>query len=199
MEDSDYFFDFINNLDSNTKNIDIIIYSSGGNIYDNNIYLHLIIKLSEKYNINTYVYNYAASAGTLLFFAGNNLFMDNYAFITPTDPQIPLSNNDYHQSADIILNGKDKKNINFKNKILINSTERSYKENIKIVKILLKKHMPTQKINRSNYNRLLNILTTGRISHSTPIGKDFLESNGLKINKIPTELKNILIKIFDYI
>jgi hypothetical protein len=196
MDDYDNLINFIYSLNNDiTTSIDVVICSQGGSVCSNNYYLFLIKELKSQYTINTYVYKYAMSAAALLFLSGDNLYMDDYDFISPTDPQIPFSDldEDYYQSADILNINKDQ--ISFKDQIVYNSIKRYNTENIQMVRSLLKTHVKSNK----QFKKIVNILSDGKILHATPLGVSYLISHGLNIKKIPFEIERLSEKIFEYI
>jgi len=193
MDDYEQFIDTIKKIDKkNITNIDIIIYSNGGSVDSNNMYLFFINELKLTFTINTYVYKYAMSAATLLFLTGDNLYMDEYDYISPTDTQIPIKDDSY-QSTDIL--NTNYLQLSFQDNILYNSTKRSHIENIQIVNSLLEPHVQSKK----KKNKLMKILSYGYLSHTTPLGASYLQSTGLRTEKIPSKIRYIYDNIFNYI
>ena len=191
IDDYDKLFDIIDNLNPNTKNIEFVINSRGGCVSSNDIMISIIRNLTNKYNVNAHVYNYAMSAATMLVLACGRIYMNDYCFLTPTDPQIYLSEDDVYQSKDILC--ANSKKINFDNKLLFNQTKRYHKQNIKTVGELLKKHIKDS----NNLNKLLELFTSGNNLHITPYNKHMLRSYGMLIYNSNVELKNVVDNIFD--
>ena len=67
--------------------------------------------------------------------------------------------------------------------------------NSSIVNVFLEKHIQ----NKQKRNILLNILTDGKLSHSSPLDKKLLRSYGLNTKMIPYDLKNTMNELFEFI
>ena len=197
IDDYDRLFQIVNKLDPTINNIEFIINSNGGGITANDIMVSIIRELSNKYTTNAHIYNYAMSAATMLALSCNNIYMDDYSFLTPTDPQITISEDDVYQSKDILCTNIKK--IDFDNKLLFNQTKRYHEQNIKTVSDLIRKHMyMSYKIDmKKKQNKLLELFTSGNNIHMTPYNKKMLRSNQMKIYDSNTKLRELVDNIFD--
>jgi len=72
------------------KNVDVIIFSSGGDA-DTAYHIGRILHREVKGNLVFIVPRFAASAATLLTFAGNKILMASPSALGPVDPQVEIS------------------------------------------------------------------------------------------------------------
>jgi ATP-dependent protease ClpP protease subunit len=187
LDDSDGIINFL----INNKNISLILDTDGGSIISNDIILNHIIE--SKLDLETYVIRKASSAGTLLALISDKLYMDENAYITPTDPQTSILNQNYSIKAIIELcDNKDKNLILDTNLLGYYELKKTYNENIKIMKKLLNNKFKNN-ISKKEKENILKQLTEGDISHHTPFNCRYLEKY-LKINK---DIPKIIYNIYD--
>ncbi len=200
IDEYDTLFDIIKNIKPSIKMIDFVINSTGGEVTSNNIMAFLIRELRKKYTTNAHIYNYAMSAGTLLALACENIYMDDYSFLTPTDPQITIlsdeDDKETYQSKDILDIDIKSKEIAFYNMLIYNSTKRYHDQNIDLMRELLRQHIKLSK-SKKNLNKLLNIFTSGDKLHITPYNKHLLRSYGIPIYDQNNELKKLMDHVFN--
>jgi hypothetical protein len=171
------------------KKLMLIIRSYGGYVSSSDSMLTLLD--SHKPKKQAYIPNYAMSAATLLALACDDIFMNNYAALGPTDPQINLFDEDirYKTLQDIIKN----KNIDkIKDELLISYYENKilYDNGIKYINNYLYKH----KKNNASIAKIknwVNKLSHGNIPHHTEFTPNLLNEI-ITINcDIPNDIKNI--------
>jgi hypothetical protein len=154
------------------KKISIIIKSTGGYVSSSDSMLNLLD--NHKANKNIYVPSYAMSAATLLVFACNNIYMNNYAVVGPTDPQLSLFNDMVSFKA--VYKLIENKSIDkIKDKILINYYENKilYDDNIKIITKYINKHKK-KNATQHDIDELIKMFSYGDIAHHTEINSRVL-------------------------
>ena len=184
----------------NKNNMNIIIDTYGGNITSNDILLNFII--TSKIKLNIYVPNKAQSAGTLLSLSADKLYIDKYAYLGPTDPQITYENETYSiRSFMDLCNNKDNNFITDKYLLCYYDNKKLYDENIELCTKLLQNKFK-KNISDSKKNELLSHLTSGLHSHHIPLSGKYI-SKFLNINlclpKNITEIYNVFQSIKVYI
>jgi ClpP class serine protease len=171
------------------KQIIFIIKSTGGYISSSDSILNLLD--SHNANKTVYIPSYAMSAATLLAFACDSIYMNKYAVIGPTDPQISIFDEMFSfRAVNKLVKNKPLKYI--KDNVLIQYYENKilYDENIKIIIKYINKH---KKINttQKEINELIKMFSLGDIPHHREINLRTLKKV-LKINLgIPEDIMRI--------
>lgn len=174
----------------------IIIHSTGGNISANDCILEFAKYKTSK--VSCYVFNYACSAATMLFFMGDNLYMDKYAMLGPTDPQVVIDGENYSVYAVMkLFENKDKNNIGDKMILEYYDGLKLYYENIKNFKYFIKKHF-FRNIKKQKQKQIINLFTEGRISHHTPISYNQIKNSIYISNDIDKSFEFIY-KIYKFL
>jgi hypothetical protein len=180
----------INFLILNKNNLPkMILDSDGGSISSNDRLLYHII--DNKLDMTSYVLRKAYSATTLIALCSKNLYMNESAILSPTDPQVSMLNDTY--SVKSLINLIEMKDINMiSDSILLtfNNIKITYDENVTMTTKLLNKKF---KYNISKYDKknIINKFTIGDISHHNPISYKYL-SEFLDIhNNIPDTINDI--------
>ena len=169
----------------------LILDTNGGSTISNDILLNYIIE--SKLELKTYVIRKASSAGTLLALASDKLYMNNDAYLTPTEPQITILDKTYSVKSIIELyNNKDNNLINDVNLLGYYEFKKSYDENIETVKKLLNTKFKFN-ISKKEKNKLIDDFTEGNISHHMPFGCRYLQ----KYLKIDNNIPLIVYGIYD--
>ncbi len=198
----DFENEFIKVLKSTrNKNLNILIETSGGKIPSiHNICnaLYIYKKLNPKNTIKTYVNSFAYSGGTIIALMGDQLYMDDYAFLSMVDTQLHLDQ-EIHSVNDIKnLNCNTDENPNNPNNpinpsLLVKLATR-YDNLIK--KIFEKFLFHGKKYNKKQKNTIINRLNYSDTPHIESLDKEDLNEIGIVISgNIPIEIK----KIFDEI
>jgi len=162
--------------------LEIIIHTIGGYIKSSNI-IHTIL-FNNNLNTRAYIPIIGYSAGTLLSLSCKKIYMNKYALLSPTDPQIVINTNDitYKVSCADFSKVKTKKSNLILNKL---QNEKNHNENLEYINNILDKK------NIYNKDYLIKLLASGDYSHEKPITKQILNKNGLNIKKIPDTINNI--------
>lgn len=198
-----YFKKNINN------NINIILDSTGGDVIANDNLINFI--LNSKIKLNIFILNKAKSAATILALSANKLYMDKYATLGPTDPQIVIDDIQYSLRSLINLcENKDKNYISDKMLITYYDSLNLCNENVNLIKKLLEINRNNSKLNNSklnnkykkdykkDYNKFIDNLTYGTISHHTSFNVDYLNKYIYIYTDIPKYITDIY-DIFNYI
>jgi ClpP class serine protease len=171
------------------KNLMILLRSTGGYVSSSDSMINLLN--SHKYKKSVYIPSYAMSAASLLALSCDNIYINKYATLGPTDPQILLF--DEMVSFRTISKIVQSKNANAtKEKILIAYYQNKifYDDNIKIIKNCIAKHKK-QNLDKNSIEEIVKMFSFGDIAHHTEITADKLEKF-IKINTtIPQEINKI--------
>ena len=180
---------------SNQK-ILLIIKSIGGYISSSDSMLNLLS--SHNCNKIAYIPSYAMSAACLLALACDKIYMNKYAAIGPTDPQITVL--DETISFRVIQTLIENKSINnIDDKVLINYYDSKIlnDENINSITKYVNKHKK-KNISNDQVNELINKFSYGNIPHHTEITPNYL-TKFLNINNdIPNDILCVY-KLINYI
>jgi hypothetical protein len=172
----------------------MILDSDGGSISSNDRLLYFI--LDNNLDLTSYVLRKSYSAATLIALASKNLYINENAILSPTDPQITILNDTF--SVKSLMNLIEMKDINMiSDSILLtyNNIKVTYEENISMTTRLLNKKFKYN-TSKSDKKSLIDKFTIGNISHHIPISYKYL-SEFLDINKnIPNIINDIYYKYY---
>jgi membrane-bound ClpP family serine protease len=173
-------------INNNIENI--IIDTDGGSVIASDRLITYIT--ASKLKLNTYVIRKAYSAGTVLALAGNKIYMDNDACLSPTDPQITLNDNTI-SAKDLIDLYKTKDINSIDDNYIVGhyNLKKMFKENVHLIKKLLKGKI----INETKKTKIINKLTDGTISHHMPFNCRYLK----KYLDIETEIPEYIYIIYN--
>lgn len=174
---------------NSNKKIIILLESIGGYISSSDSMLNLLD--NHKPTKTVYVPTYAMSAATLLFLACDNIYINKYAAIGPTDPQITVYNEMVsYKAVSKLLETKPIEKI--KDKILITYYENKvlYDDNINYVKKYINKHKK-KNVSENKVNELINMLSAGDIAHHSEISPGSLTKIININNTIPENILSI--------
>lgn len=187
---------FIKKLKENSKTdkpIYLIIHSTGGSVVESDIIINAIMRHNNP--IYTFVPAYAESAATLIALTGQQIFMDSYSYMTPTDTQlhVQFDNNDKVFGSKVLMDYLNiilRKNVKIQDPIFVLDAldaKMYHKDNIET----LKKIMFRKNISRTNINKIIDILGSGNLPHHYPIGPDDLQKLGIPIENYPEDVAKI--------
>jgi hypothetical protein len=182
-------------LHNNPNNrIIFLIKTIGGYISSSDSMLNLIN--NHKPLTSCYIPEYAMSAGTLFALACKKIYMNKYAVIGPTDPQISVCKE--YISFNTLSKLIENKPISFiKDKILLNyyETKILYDENIMLVKKYIHQHIKDNQnrkiIAENEIERLIATLSYGNIPHHTEININDIQHIINVNNNIPTDIMKV--------
>ena len=181
------------------ETINIVLHCRGGDISSSDA----IINILHLHNgiINIYIPMIAYSAASMIALCGDNIYMNNYALISPVDPQIDFGNEEEENMGPVksyikIVRNKGIKNLDSNFLLKYYECKSLYEDNLRNMrKILLRKH------SRSVVNNLVKNLGYGIYPHEKQFNIDDLNDLGLKINiPVPKNIMNIydcLLKFMD--
>jgi membrane-bound ClpP family serine protease len=174
--------------------IDIVVQSYGGCIFNNDIIITNLISFDGI--INTYIPFYAYSAGTMIALCGNNIYMNKFSLLSPTDPQITV-NKQVYSSKSLIDIAKNTINVERTKDMTIKlnaiEAKKTHINNLDALRTMFNK----KKYNSNTINKILDEFGSGKHDHSKPFTREFIKSIGIKINyPIPNNIiwitKNII-------
>ena len=158
--------------ENSDKNLLILIKSIGGYIHSSDSMLNLLnIHTKQK---NVYIPNYAMSAATLLVLACDNIFLNKFAALGPTDPQIELYQEmQSFKALSKLIEVKPIEHIKDENLIKYYENKKLYDDNINLIAKYLKKHKKKDVLQK-NMNNLIEMLSYGNIPHHTELNYEIL-------------------------
>jgi hypothetical protein len=185
----------LNNNNNNNKNLTLIIDSNGGSIINNDIIINLT---SNHFNTTSYILDHAMSAATMIALSSNSIYMSEHSILSPTDPQITIRNETYSIKSLIDLcENKNKDDINDEFLISYYENKKLDIENKENIRKFLNKHYKN-KLSEIKKRNVFNKLTSGNISHHTPISYNYLKKH-LKINLITSSHIKEIYKLYNYV
>lgn len=169
------------------KNVMILLQSTGGYISSSDSMLNLLD--NHKYKKTVYVPSYAMSAATLLCLSCDEIYMNSYAVLGATDPQISLYNDMIsYWSLLKLFENKDIKDISDETVITYYENKKLYYDNINITRKYIEKHKK-QNVNDADIESLIDKLTIGYIPHHIEICCESLTENLNIKDYIPNEIR----------
>jgi len=185
----------INNSDkiiyilSKHKDYNILLDTNGGEIIENDYILNYI--LTSQIKLSIYVIRKALSAGCMLALTADKLYMNDTAVLGPTDPQLTIGLNTFSYTSIVdLINNKDINSINDLYLLKYYDDIKLYKENIDMIKKLLNKKF-IKTISKANRNIIIDKLTSGKLSHHTPLSALYLKDYINIYTTIPNYVNNI--------
>lgn len=209
------FIDQIEKLPQDTKNIDLIINSYGGDgLTSWRLITMLREYLGEKGKLTCFVPYYAFSAATLLAVGCDEIFLHPLASLGPVDPQITVNRKDGPQQfayEDVsaytnflrdeagITEQREKVGLlsHLVNQIepsVIGASKRASMQSIIMAEKLLKLHM--KGVDAQNAEVIAEKLSKNYFSHGHAVTRSEAIELGLKISKRNTEIEKLLWEIF---
>jgi ClpP class serine protease len=157
--------------------IDLILHTPGGLVLATEQIARALIRHPAK--VTVYIPHYAMSGGTMLAFAADEIVMDANAVLGPVDPQLG------GMAAATILSVVERKPIERVEDQTLMMADLAGKATAQVqrfVRTLLKDDIPKPKIAPENIERIIDTLTTGRITHDCPITVEEASDLGLPVN-----------------
>jgi hypothetical protein len=175
-----------------TPRLEIIIHSDGGYISTSDYISRIFLEYNN--TINVYIPLAGQSAATFIALSADNIFMDYYGFLGPTDPQIDYKDETY--SSSYFKKILDNDTIaNDETRLIANEAIVLYNDNVNNMRELLDKNH-----NYLNYNQKQHIIKEfgdGVYPHHKQFTKKILIEYGFKINDINIEINNIFYNFYD--
>jgi ClpP class serine protease len=156
--------------------IDLILHTPGGLVLATEQIARALIRHPSK--VTVFVPHYAMSGGTMLALAADEIVMDANAVLGPVDPQL---GNMAAASVLQVLEQKPIEKIDDQTIIMADLSKKAIAQVQRFVRTLLQDEIPQQKIAPENIDRIIDVLTTGKITHDCPIPVEEASEIGLPI------------------
>ncbi|HEY9617562.1 MAG TPA: hypothetical protein V6C64_12005 [Microcoleaceae cyanobacterium] len=164
--------------------IDLVLHTPGGLVLATEQIARALVR--HKAKVTVFIPHYAMSGGTMLAMAADEIVMDDNAVLGPVDPQL---GNVPAASVLKVVAEKPISEIDDQTLITADIADKAIRQVQKFVRTLLEDTIPQQKIQPENIDRIIDMLTTGHVTHDYPISVEEAQSMGLPVSvKLPTEI-----------
>ena len=156
--------------------IDLILHTPGGLVLATEQIARALVRHSAK--VTVFVPHYAMSGGTMLALAADEIVMDANAVLGPVDPQLGT------MAAASVLKVVEQKPVDKledETLIMADLAGKAIAQVQRFVRTLLKDDIPKPKVNPENIEKIVDFLTTGKITHDCPITVEEATELGLPI------------------
>lgn len=169
--------------------IDLILHTPGGLVLATEQIGRALIRHQAK--VTVFVPHYAMSGGTMLALAADEIVMDENAVLGPVDPQLGNM-----PAASIIKVTEEKpiSEIDDQTLVMADVSRKAIRQVQRFVRALLEDSMPRQKINPENIDKIIEVLTTGQVTHDYPIPAEEAREIGLPVS---TNLPRAIYELMD--
>jgi ClpP class serine protease len=168
--------------------IDLILHTPGGLVLATEQIARALIRHRAK--VTVFVPHYAMSGGTMLALAADEIIMDENAVLGPVDPQL---GNMAAASVLQVIEQKPIAEIDDQTIIMADLSKKAIAQVQRFVRTLLKDEIPKPKIASENIEGIIDLLTTGKITHDCPITVEEASKIGLPITVgLPTFIYKLM-------
>lgn len=168
--------------------IDLILHTPGGLVLATEQIAKALMRHRAK--VTVFVPHYAMSGGTMLAMAADEIIMDENAVLGPVDPQL---GNVAAASVLTVIEQKPISEIDDQTLITADLARKALHQVQRFVRTLLEDSFPEQKIQPENIDRIVEALTTGRVTHDYPISVEEAKELGLPVTPgLPKEIYNLM-------
>ncbi|MGF1478757.1 MAG: hypothetical protein ACFB4I_04630 [Cyanophyceae cyanobacterium] len=157
--------------------IDLILHTPGGLVLATEQIARALVRHPSK--VTVYVPHYAMSGGTMLALAADEIVMDANAVLGPVDPQL---GNMAAASILQVLEQKSVDKIDDETLIMADLAGKAMNQVQRFVRTLLKDDVPQTKVAPENIEKIVDALTSGKITHDCPITVEEATELGLPIS-----------------
>ncbi len=168
--------------------IDLIFHTPGGLVLATEQIARALIR--HKAKVTVFVPHYAMSGGTMLALAADEIVMDANAVLGPVDPQLG------NMAAASILNVVESKpidKVDDQTVMMADLSRKAIGQVQRFVRTLLQDEVPQQKIEPENIDKIVDFLTTGKVTHDYPITVEEATALGLPITVgLPPAIYNLM-------
>ncbi|MEW6492794.1 MAG: ATP-dependent Clp protease proteolytic subunit, partial [Cyanobacteriota bacterium] len=168
--------------------IDLILHTPGGLVLATEQIARALIR--HKAKVTVFVPHYAMSGGTMLALASDEIVMDANAVLGPVDPQLG------NMAAASILNVVESKpidKVDDQTVMMADLSRKAIGQVQRFVRTLLQDEVPKQKIEPENIDKIVDFLTTGKVTHDYPITVEEATALGLPITVgLPPAIYNLM-------
>jgi ClpP class serine protease len=156
--------------------IDLILHTPGGLVLATEQIARALLRHRAK--VTVFIPHYAMSGGTMLAMAADEIVMDENAVLGPVDPQLGST-----PAASVIKVVEEKPISEIDDQTLVTAdiARKAMRQVQRFVRALLEDEVPMQKIKPENVDRIIEALTTGRVTHDYPILLEEATDLGLPI------------------
>ncbi|HEY9633253.1 MAG TPA: ATP-dependent Clp protease proteolytic subunit [Coleofasciculaceae cyanobacterium] len=168
--------------------IDLILHTPGGLVLATEQIARALIR--HKAKVTVFVPHYAMSGGTMLALAADEIVMDANAVLGPVDPQL---GNMAAASILQVVEHKSIDKIDDQTLIMADLSRKAIQQVQRFVRTLLKDDVPQPKIAPENTEKIIEALTTGKVTHDYPITVEEATELGLPITVgLPPAIYNLM-------
>jgi ClpP class serine protease len=168
--------------------IDLILHTPGGLVLATEQIARALIRHRAK--VTVFVPHYAMSGGTMLALAADEIVMDANAVLGPVDPQL---GNMAAASILKVVEQKPIEKIDDQTLIMADLSRKAIQQVQRFVRTLLQDEIPQPKIAPENVEKIVEALTTGRVTHDYPITVEEATELGLPITVgLPSAIYNLM-------
>ncbi|MBD1833877.1 hypothetical protein H6F61_14585 [Cyanobacteria bacterium FACHB-472] len=168
--------------------IDLILHTPGGLVLATEQIARALIRHPAK--VTVFVPHYAMSGGTMLALASDEIIMDANAVLGPVDPQL---GNMAAASILKVIEQKPISEVDDQTIIMADLSRKAIDQVQRFVRTLLKDAIPQPKIAPENIEKIVEALTTGRVTHDYPITVEEATELGLPITVgLPMSIYNLM-------
>ncbi|MBW4653318.1 MAG: ATP-dependent Clp protease proteolytic subunit [Kaiparowitsia implicata GSE-PSE-MK54-09C] len=168
--------------------IDLILHTPGGLVLATEQIARALVRHRAK--VTVFVAHYAMSGGTMLAMAADEIVMDENAVLGPVDPQLG------NMAAASILSVLEKKpiaEIDDQTVVMADLAQKAQRQVQRFVRTLLEDDNPKQKVLPENIDKILDALTTGRVTHDYPVTVEEATELGLPVVAgLPLEIYSLM-------
>ncbi|NET86765.1 MAG: hypothetical protein F6K45_01395 [Kamptonema sp. SIO1D9] len=156
--------------------IDLILHTPGGLVLATEQIARALIRHPSK--VTVFVPHYAMSGGTMLALAADEIVMDANAVLGPVDPQL---GNMPAASILQVVTEKPIEKIDDETLIMADLSKKAMNQVQRFVRTLLKDDIPEQKVAPEDIEKIVDTLTSGKITHDCPIAVEEATELGLPV------------------
>ncbi|NJK47845.1 hypothetical protein HC931_06390 [Candidatus Gracilibacteria bacterium] len=187
IEDSEQVLRAIRLTPSNVP-IDLILHTPGGLVLATEQIARALIRHPAK--VTVFIPHYAMSGGTMLALAADEIVMDPNAVLGPVDPQL---GNMAAASIITVVEQKPIAEVDDQTLIMADLSRKAIAQVQRFVRTLLKDEIPQPKIAPENIEKIIETLTTGKITHDCPITVEEATDLGMPITVgLPKSIYNLM-------
>lgn len=157
--------------------IDLILHTPGGLVLATEQIAKALVRHRAK--VTVFVPHYAMSGGTMLAMAADEIIMDENAVLGPVDPQL---GNVAAASVLAVVAQKPISEIDDQTLVTADLARKAIEQVQRFVRTLLEDNFPAQKIAPENVDRIIESLTTGRVTHDYPVSVEEAKDLGLPVS-----------------
>ncbi len=168
--------------------IDMILHTPGGLVLATEQIARALIR--HKAKVTVFVPHYAMSGGTMLALAADEIVMDANAVLGPVDPQL---GNMAAASVLKVVEQKSIDKIDDQTLIMADLSRKAIQQVQQFVRTLLNDQVPQPKIAPENVEKIIEALTTGKVTHDYPITVEEATDLGLPVSVgLPPSIYNLM-------